>query len=92
MAGERQAMNAGIQGLAADIFKVALVRLDAALAERGAQSRLILQVHDEVILDVVPEEHDDIAPLTTEVMRGAAELRVPLEVNLAFGDTWAAAK
>ncbi len=92
MAGERQAMNAGIQGLAADIFKVALVRLDAALAERSARSRLILQVHDEVILDVVPDEHDDIAPLTTEVMRGAAELRVPLEVNLAFGDTWAAAK
>ncbi|MGI8938592.1 MAG: DNA polymerase I [Iamia sp.] len=92
MAGERQAMNAGIQGLAADIFKVALVRLDRALADRDAESRLILQVHDEVILDVVPGEHDDIAPLTTEVMRGAAELRVPLEVNLAFGDTWAAAK
>ncbi len=92
MAGERQAMNAGIQGLAADIFKVALVRLDRALADRSAQSRLILQVHDEVILDVVPDEHDDIAPLTTEVMRGAADLRVPLEVNLAFGATWAAAK
>ena len=92
MAGERQAMNAGIQGLAADIFKVALVRLDRALAARGARSRLILQVHDEVILDVVPDEHDDIAPLTIEVMRGAAELRVPLEVNLAFGATWADAK
>ncbi|WCO69057.1 DNA polymerase I [Iamia majanohamensis] len=92
MAGERQAMNAGIQGLAADIFKVALVRLDRALAAQGARSRLILQVHDEVILDVVPDEHDDIAPLTIEVMRGAAELRVPLEVNLAFGATWADAK
>lgn len=92
MAGERQAMNAGIQGLAADIFKVALVRLDEALAAREAESRVILQVHDEVILDVEPGEHDDIAELTLEVMRGAADLRVPLEVNLAFGQTWADAK
>ncbi len=92
MAGERQAMNAGIQGLAADIFKVALVRLDEALAAREAESRVILQVHDEVILDVEPSEHDDIAELTLEVMRGAADLRVPLEVNLAFGSTWADAK
>ena len=57
-AGERQAMNAGIQGLAADIFKVALVRLDRALEERGAASRLVLQVHDEVILEVPDAEHD----------------------------------
>ncbi|QYG93329.1 DNA polymerase I [Iamia sp. SCSIO 61187] len=92
MAGERQAMNAGIQGLAADIFKVALVRLDQALADQGAASRVILQVHDEVILDVEPKEHDAIAALTLEVMRGAADLRVPLEVNLAFGATWADAK
>ncbi|HXH58100.1 DNA polymerase I [Iamia sp.] len=92
MAGERQAMNAGIQGLAADIFKVALVRLDRAVAAREAESRLILQVHDEVILDVLPGEHDDIGALTLDVMRGAADLRVPLEVNLAFGSTWADAK
>lgn len=92
MAGERQAMNAGIQGLAADIFKVALVRLDAALAAREAESRLILQVHDEVILDVPPSERADVGDLVVEVMRGAADLRVPLEVNLAFGATWAEAK
>jgi DNA polymerase-1 len=92
MAGERQAMNAGIQGLAADIFKVALVRLDRALADAGARARLILQVHDEVILEVPPDEHDDIGALTKDVMRGAADLRVPLEVNLAFGQSWAEAK
>jgi DNA polymerase-1 len=92
MAGERQAMNAGIQGLAADIFKVALVHLDQALAAREAESRVILQVHDEVILDVQPGERDDVGELTLEVMRGAADLRVPLEVNLAFGSTWADAK
>ena len=60
-AGERQAMNAGIQGLAADIFKVALIRLDDALAERRLESRIVLQVHDEVILEVPPAEHDEVA-------------------------------
>ena len=91
-AGERQAMNAGIQGLAADIFKVALIRLDEALAERQAESRIVLQVHDEVILEVPPSEHDDISALTLDVMHGAADLRVPLEVNLSFGASWADAK
>ncbi len=91
-AGERQAMNAGIQGLAADIFKVALVNLDAELRNADAASRLILQVHDEVILEVTPDERDDMATLTTEVMGAAFDLRVPLDVNLAFGPTWADAK
>jgi DNA polymerase I len=91
-AGERQAMNAGIQGLAADIFKVALVRLEAALEAAGMDSRLILQVHDEVLLDVPPTEHDAATDVVVEAMRGAAELNVPLEVNLAFGPSWADAK
>jgi DNA polymerase-1 len=91
-AGERQAMNAGIQGLAADIFKVALVRLDAALESEGLEARLILQVHDEVILEVPPDEHDQAAALTLEAMRGAADLGVPLEVNLSWGENWAEAK
>ena len=91
-AGERQAMNAGIQGLAADIFKVALVRLDASLEEAGLEARLVLQVHDEVVLEVPPAERDVAAELTLEAMRGACELCVGLEVNLAWGDTWADAK
>ena len=91
-AGERQAMNAGIQGLAADIFKVALVNLDQELREIDTKSQLILQVHDEVILEVVPDERDDMAALTTKVMGDAFDLRVPLEVNLAFGPSWAEAK
>jgi DNA polymerase-1 len=91
-AGERQAMNAGIQGLAADIFKVALVDLDRELGARGLASRLVLQVHDEVILEVPPSEHDEAADLTRSVMRDAADLRVPLEVNLSFGTSWADAK
>ena len=91
-AGERQAMNAGIQGLAADIFKVALVRLDTRLSHGASRSRLVLQVHDEVILEVPPDERDAVAELTLDVMRGAADLRVPLEVNLSFGASWAEAK
>jgi DNA polymerase-1 len=90
-AGERQAMNAGIQGLAADIFKVALVRLDARLADDGA-GRLVLQVHDEVLLEVPPAQVQATGDMVVEVMAGAADLRVPLEVNLAVGPTWAAAK
>ena len=91
-AGERQAMNAGIQGLAADIFKVALIRLDDELRERSLGSRLVLQVHDEVILEVPPAEKESVAVLTRSVMRDAADLRVPLEVNLSFGKSWAEAK
>ena len=91
-AGERQAMNAGIQGLAADIFKVALVRIDEALSSRATGARLILQVHDEVLLEVPEAERDEIGPLVVDLMRGAAELDVPLEVNVAWGKTWADAK
>jgi DNA polymerase-1 len=92
LAAERQAMNAPIQGLAADIFKVALVRLDEALEIAGLTARVVLQVHDEVILEVPAEEEVDAERLTLEAMHGAADLDVPLEVNLAWGDTWATAK
>ncbi len=91
-AGERQAMNAGIQGLAADIFKVALVRLHRSLTDGGYTSRLILQVHDEVILEVPPSEREIMTSVVLDDMRGAFDLRVPLEVNLSFGPTWADAK
>jgi DNA polymerase-1 len=91
-AGERQAMNAGIQGLAADIFKVALVRLDARLQPAGLASRLVLQVHDEVIVEVPPDEDKEAAAAVMEAMTGAADLKVPLTVNLAWGDNWAEAK
>jgi len=91
-AGERQAMNAGIQGLAADIFKVALVRIDAALEAGGFESQVILQVHDEVIVEVPLGEREVVGPLIIDIMRQAAHLDVPLEVNVSWGDTWAAAK
>ena len=85
-------MNAGIQGLAADIFKVALVRIDEALERGGFASRLVLQVHDEVLVEVPEDERDEAGELVVSLMRGAAELDVPLEVNVAWGDTWAGAK
>ncbi|MXZ31785.1 MAG: DNA polymerase I [Acidimicrobiia bacterium] len=91
-AGERQAKNAGIQGLAADIFKAALVHIDAALERERMASRLILQVHDEVILEVPEAERAASADLVRHEMAVACELRVPLVVDLAFGKTWAAAK
>jgi DNA polymerase-1 len=91
-AAERQAMNAGIQGLAADLFKAALVRVDHALAEGRFTSRLVLQVHDEVIVEVAKEEKEAVGPLVRRALTGAAELSVPLEVSMAWGASWAEAK
>jgi DNA polymerase-1 len=91
-AAERQAMNAGIQGLAADLFKMALIRLDSGLEEGGYRSDLVLQVHDEVLVDVDPEEADAVRHLTEVALTGAAELSVPLKVAMAWGTSWAEAK
>lgn len=89
---ERQAMNAGIQGFAADIFKVALVRLDGILEAKGVESKVVLQVHDEVLLEVARGEENVIEQLTLESMRGAADLLVDLEVSMGWGKTWSCAK
>ncbi len=91
-AGERQAMNAGIQGLAADIFKVALVRLDEAIETAGIDSRIVLQVHDEIIVESPDTEVEQAKEMTTSIMRDAFELRVPLEIDLQVASTWAGAK
>ena len=91
-AAERQAMNAGIQGLAADIFKMALVRLDRDLESHALESRLVLQVHDEVIVEVAPGEDQEVHRLTESALSGAADLKVPLTVSVATGPSWAAAK
>ncbi|MEY3806233.1 MAG: polymerase, partial [Actinomycetota bacterium] len=91
-AGERQAMNAAIQGLAADIFKIALVRIDEQLENAQLHSRLVLQVHDEVLVEVPDDEHDRVEELVLTTMKEAASLRVPLEVNLAWGQSWAEGK
>lgn len=91
-AAARMAMNAGIQGLAADIFKIALVTIDARLESGGFASRLVLQVHDEVIVEVERAEHEAVGALVLDAMHGAARLDVPLVVNSSWGASWAAAK
>jgi DNA polymerase-1 len=92
LAAERQAMNSGIQGLAADIFKSALVRLDRRLTSEGLAARLILQVHDEVLVEAPPAEHDQVERIILDALVNAAHLSVPLEISLHWGENWAAAK
>jgi DNA polymerase-1 len=91
-AGERQAMNAGIQGLAADIFKIALVRISDAFEAANLKSRVILQVHDEVIIEAVKSEKAVVEEIVLTQMKQAASLKVPLEVHSAWGASWASAK
>jgi DNA polymerase I len=91
-AAERQAMNAGIQGLAADVFKSALVRLDHELFENGLAARLILQVHDEVLVEAPREERDEVSRIIVDALTHAARLSVPLTTSLAWGENWADAK
>jgi DNA polymerase-1 len=88
---ERMALNAPIQGSAADLVKVAMLRVGSALEAAGARSRLLLQVHDELVLEVAPGEQDEIAGIVRREMAGAFDLRVPLDVSLGTGRTWAEA-
>ncbi len=88
---ERMALNAPIQGSAADIIKVAMLAVDGALRERGLRSRMLLQVHDELVFEVAPGELDELRELATSSMCGAASLRVPLQVSIGTGRTWAEA-
>ncbi|WP_260009077.1 DNA polymerase I [Rothia kristinae] len=85
---ERAALNAPIQGSAADIIKKAMLGVDRRLREEGLSTRMVLQVHDELILEVAPGEHDASEAILREEMSGAAELRVPLEVQVGRGPSW----
>jgi DNA polymerase I len=88
---ERMALNAPIQGSAADIIKVAMLRVDTALADRGLRSRMLLQVHDELIFEVAEGELDGLRDLVSEAMCGAFEMTIPLEVSFGTGRSWAEA-
>jgi DNA polymerase-1 len=88
---ERMALNAPIQGSAADVIKVAMLRVAAALAAAGLRSRMLLQVHDELIFEVAPGELETVRELVTTQMGGATDLRVPLEVSTGTGHSWAEA-
>ncbi len=85
---ERMALNAPIQGSAADIIKVAMLRVDRALRAQGLRSRMLLQVHDELLFEVAPGELDDLRVLVSDTMCDAAELTVPLAVSFGTGLTW----
>jgi len=91
-AGRRIALNNPIQGSAADIIKVAMLRAARALEDRKLRTRMILQVHDELVFEVPEGEAAAVEPLVREAMEGAAELAVPLKVRLGFGPNWADAK
>lgn len=91
-AGERAAMNMPIQGTAADIIKLAMIKVHRALQEGGYRSRLILQVHDELLIEAYKEEKEAVAKILKENMEHAADLLVPLDVDVHEGASWFEAK
>ena len=88
---ERAALNAPIQGSAADIIKIAMLNVDSHIKQLNLKSRLLLQVHDELILEVAPGEGADLSRIVKEQMSNAFKLRVPLDVNIGIGKSWDAA-
>jgi len=91
-AGERMALNAPIQGSAADIIKKAMIDLDSRLRRRGLEAEMLLQIHDELVLEVPEAEMAEVEQLTREVMEGVVELSVPLKVATGTGKTLADTK
>ena len=90
--GERTAMNHPMQGTAADIIKIAMVRVERRLREEGLRSKLVLQIHDELDLEVSEDEIEAVSELVRETMEGVVELRVPLVAEVSYGRNWAEAK
>ncbi len=90
--GERIAMNAPIQGTAADIIKIAMNRVHRRLIDEGLKSRLLLQVHDELLIEAAPDEVDEVKKILDEEMKGAADLSVELEIDTHTGKNWYEAK
>ena len=87
-AAERMALNAPIQGSAADIMKVAMLAVRSALRSAGARSRVLLQVHDELVLEIAPGERVEVESLVRDQMGAAYPLSVPLDVSMGFGANW----
>ena len=85
---ERNAINAPIQGTAADIMKLAMIGVARAFKEHGIRSKLILQVHDEIVVDLIPSEREAVEKIVREQMEGAAELSIPLLVEIGVGKNW----
>jgi DNA polymerase-1 len=90
--GERTAANSPLQGSAADLIKVAMIRIDRVIRERRLEARMLLQVHDELVFEVPPGELSAVSAMVKEEMEGAAKLSVPLLVDVGVGDNWVSAK
>ncbi|MCU0590536.1 MAG: DNA polymerase I, partial [Desulfobacterales bacterium] len=90
-AAERTAINTPIQGSAADLIKVAMIRIDEVLAQDGFQAAMLLTVHDELVFELPPDEVDAVARRVRDIMEGIWKLKVPLKVNVAVGSNWAEA-
>ena len=90
--GERVAMNSPIQGTAADIMKIAMIAVDKELRMRNMKSRLVLQVHDELLIETWKEEEEEVREILKEGMMHAADLSVPLEIDMHSGKNWYEAK
>ncbi len=90
-AAERMALNAPIQGTAADIVKIAMLKVDKALRAAGLTSRMLLQVHDEIVLDIAPGERDEVEALIRQEMTTAVHLKAPLDVSVGSGPNWESA-
>ncbi len=90
-AAERMALNAPIQGTAADIVKVAMLNVDRALTEAGLNTRMLLQVHDEIVLELAPGERERVEEIVRREMAGAVSLRAPLDVSVGVGTDWESA-
>ena len=89
---ERVAMNSPIQGTAADIMKIAMIAVDRELRKRGLSSRIVLQIHDELLIETANNEVEEVKEILTDKMKHAADLRVSLEVDAKIGDSWFDAK
>lgn len=90
--GDRVAMNSPIQGSAADIMKISMLKVDEALEKSGFDARIVLQIHDELLVEVKEDEAAEVSELVEKAMREAVSLRVPLEVDAHIGKTWLEAK
>jgi DNA polymerase-1 len=86
--GKRTAMNAPIQGSAADIIKIAMVNIDKRFEKEHLKSKMVLQIHDELIFEVAKDEHDKVLDLVTYEMLNALKLPVKLDISKDFGPTW----
>lgn len=86
--GERVAMNSPIQGTAADIIKIAMIHVDRRLHEEGLSSKLVLQIHDELLIETKKDELDQVCRILKEEMCQAADLKVPLDIDINIGMNW----